>query len=479
MEKFSPKHIPIICFLFLSLFFSGSYAGGLTAPGLKVEIHSVYGGGKQLPFWLLANQYGKYDTEKAAILSTVGIFGKGDGIGKWDFQYGMEGIGRINQGSATGWLHQAFGKAEYRKFLRIQAGVWEETFGNQYTPLSSGSIIWSQNARPMPKVEMGSAGFIDVPFTKGILQVKGALAHGWFEKDRHVEGVWLHHKYAAARTQFNFPLNINFAFHHFAMWGGKHPVFGQLPNDFDAYVSIFLAGKGGEDAPVSDQLNRAGNHIGSRHYGIDWQQPGYALNFYFQDIFEDGSGARWKNFPDGLWGVVWKNSNTAAPVVAVLYEYLQTTDQSGPVHQAVGLPGDDNYFNHGTYQSGWTHHLMTLGTPFITSPVYNQDVDHPANYRIWNNRVQVHHVGVHGKIIDMFSIVIKGSYAHNFGLHTSMEVPDDIFYFKTAHKQWHWILDLSYEPRSVLRFNFKISSDRGRLHGDNLAAFFGLKYVFM
>jgi hypothetical protein len=478
MIFFFSKHITLVCFLLLSsLFFPALSALEITAPALKFEVSSHYGAGSQLPFWLLSNQYGKYNTDKSGILSSVAIFGNGGTLENWGFGYGLEGVGRVTQGLTTGWLHQAFGKAEYRKFLRFQAGVWEETFGNQYTPLSSGSIIWSQNARPMPKVEIGSAGYVDVPFTKGLFQGKGALAHGWFEKDRYVEGVWLHHKYAAARTRFDFPLNFNFAFHHFAMWGGNHPVFGQLPSDLDAFTQIFLVGKGGDDAPVSDQLNRSGNHIGSRHYGIDWQQPGYAINIYFQDIYEDGSGARWKNFPDGLWGVVWKNSNTAAPIVAVLYEYLQTTNQSGAVHQAVGLPGDDNYFNHSIYRSGWTHHIMTIGTPFITSPVYLQSIENPENYRMWNNRVRVHYLGIMGRLTQSIDYKFRISYAENKGLFASNITVPEQFLFENPLDQVSWMAEINYLfPSEKWQLKTIIAGDTGEMYGNNFALQLGVVY---
>jgi hypothetical protein len=39
--------------------------------------------------------------------------------------------------------------------------------------------------------------------------------------------------------------------------------------------------------------------------------------------------------------------NTRKPVQAVVYEFLQTTHQSGPEHVLGELTGNDNYFNHG------------------------------------------------------------------------------------------------------------------------------------
>ena len=81
----------------------------------------------------------------------------------------------------------------------------------------------------------------------------------------------------------------------------------------------------------------------------------------------------------------------------LLVEYIQTTWQSGPVHDLSGpikLVGDDDYFNHYIYMSGWTYHRMTLGNT----------VGHFANYndenqtRLTNNRVKGYHVGWGGVV---------------------------------------------------------------------------------
>jgi hypothetical protein len=39
-------------------------------------------------------------------------------------------------------------------------------------PLSSGSLLYSGNARPIPKVAV-SSDYIPVPFTKGYIEYKG------------------------------------------------------------------------------------------------------------------------------------------------------------------------------------------------------------------------------------------------------------------------------------------------------------------
>jgi hypothetical protein len=61
-------------------------------------------------------------------------------------------------------------------FMQVPA---VETFGNQYDPLSSGSLLYSGNARPMPKVAAYS-DYMPVPYSRGYIEFKGYLFHGWY-----------------------------------------------------------------------------------------------------------------------------------------------------------------------------------------------------------------------------------------------------------------------------------------------------------
>ncbi|TVQ06455.1 MAG: hypothetical protein EA361_19780 [Bacteroidetes bacterium] len=446
-------------------------------PEIQLEVTGHTGSGGQMPFWMVSNQHGKYSLDGTGAMAGLRFISQGDTTREWNFAYGLEALSRLDNSSKL-WIQQGWAELNYRQLIRLRAGIQEETFGNEYSPLSTGSVIWSGNARPLPKLEMGTAGFVNVPFTDGLFQIKGSLAHGWFEKDRYVENVWLHQKYAAARTRLDFPLNFYFAYHHFAHWGGDHPVHGKLPTDLNSYLKVFFIRKGDEDSPHSWQLNRFGNHIGSRHYGIDWEREQYEINFYFQDVYEDGSGGRMKNYPDGLWGMVWKNKKNDAPLLAVLYEYLQTTDQSGPMHdRELSLGGDDNYFNHGIYHSGWTHYRMTIGTPFITSPLFNQDIDHPSNIRIWNNRVRAHHFGVEGFLFKDLSYRMRMSYSKNEGIYASNITVPEVFSFDGPRYQWSWRTDWSYRfERQNITATLSVAGDKGSMYGDNLGVMLGMRY---
>ena len=106
-----------------------------------------------------------------------------------------------------------------------------------------------------------------------------------------------------------------------------------------------------------------------------------------------------------------------------MFEYFQTTNQSGPIHWDSGdypepirsqitdkVTGVDEYYNHAFYD-GYAHYGMTPGNPLITSPIYNKD----GNLGFRDNRVKAWHLGVNGEITDRLSYLAKGSYREGLG----------------------------------------------------------------
>ena len=163
----------------------------------------------------------------------------------------------------------------------------------------------------------------------------------------------------------------------------------------------------------NDQQNAQGNHVGSQQLMLTGKGQGWEVSAYWQNFFEDnfafiGMG---KNLADGLWGVCMKQ--TRWPFIqGVTYEFLNTTDQSGPWHDRDGLcyAGNDCYYQNSVFKNGWNYFYRSMGTPYITSPLYNTD----GTVHTLNSRVRVHHIGVRGDIYG-FRYRIKASYARNYG----------------------------------------------------------------
>ncbi len=418
--------------------------------------------GRAAPFWLLSNREGKFlpENSSAAALD-LSLFADPDTTRAISVAYGLELYGLMGSRNDF-WIHQAYGLLRYKSLLHLRAGRWTEIVGSKEPELSTGSVIWSGNTRPMWKVEIATPGYIDVPLTRGYLEVKGLLSHGWFEADRHVKDVWMHHKNIYLRLGGTLPVNITYGFNHYAQWGGTPPSGTPYPSDLNAYYRIFFNRAGDPDDPATPggwAINKFGNTLGSRNYGIDLNRERFKAGIYQQDVFEDGSGLRRQNFPDGLWGAYVRFTDERHLLQAVVYEFLHTKDQSGPTHDdpdgnVVG--GNDNYFNHGHYRSGWTYFGFTIGTPLITSPILND----PASDRITNNRVLAHHVGIEGFFSETLSYRALATYSRNYGRHP---VP-----FEPPIDQLSLMLELKRPlPWYGLQAGITVAADVGRMYGDN------------
>jgi len=140
------------------------------------------GGGSIAPFLSTANQHDRYSTSPNS-LSVWGTAHKGLKMTRtFDYGFGLELDGNVSKSDNRLFPGEYYvqGKAY---FLNMYVGSKREVFGNQDAELSSGGMIWSQNSRPMPKISIETNGYLDVPYTKGYLAVKGGLSHGWFDEN--------------------------------------------------------------------------------------------------------------------------------------------------------------------------------------------------------------------------------------------------------------------------------------------------------
>ena len=82
------------------------------------------------------------------------------------------------------------------------------------------------------------------------------------------ENPCLHHKNVYVRVGGDLPIHDHYGFHHYAMWGGTSPEYGDLPDSWDTYKKIFLARKREkENAPI--QGWSIDGEIGGGEQGLD------------------------------------------------------------------------------------------------------------------------------------------------------------------------------------------------------------------
>ena len=232
--------------------------------------------------------------------------------------------------------------------------------------LSSGSMLVSKNAEPMPKIGLLSSHSFDKN-----RNINFGISHALFDKSNfYISPPMLHEKFIYLNFDYN-QTHFSIGLIHEAMWGGSTKKYGEFPNSFKDFLKVFIAA----DGPLLDgepHANSLGNHLGVWDFQYRKTTDSKILKLYYQHFFEDTSGLRFANRFDGLWGIELSNYiyNTN-----LLIEYIDTTNQNRDPPYV-----NDYYYSNYQYDSGWTYKGYVLGNPFIDA--------------IKNNPSKVIHAGI-------------------------------------------------------------------------------------
>ncbi|GAB2597530.1 hypothetical protein GCM10027190_52010 [Spirosoma areae] len=385
-------------------------------------------------------------------------------------------------------LPEAYLKGRFGAF-EFYAGRRKEIVGLVDTLLTTGAYAWSGNALPIPKIQIGLPAFTPIPFTKGLIAVLGAFAHGWFERaDRLVKGSYLHHKYLYMRLgkpawRFKFYTGFN----HQVIWAGYADpnvlgpvvaVDGRLPSSLRYYPAVILGTRGlfdpNDKNVTSFEDNRIGNHLGSLDVAVEIALNQWNLLAYRQFVYDDGSLFYGTNLADGLNGIRLKNIEKPDGSVIFLrqitVEYLFTGSQGGDefIIDNPQRRGRDDYFNHSQFVDGWTYFGRAIGSPFLTP---QQEVVPSLSSRIGivNNRISVYHLGVSALVLDKVNMTARLSYGQNAGTYS---VP-----YVAIPKQFSGLLTASI-PLNVFGgaiLNGSFAIDAGGLLPSSVGAYVGLR----
>ena len=291
----------------------------------------------------------------------------------------------------------------------------------------------------------------------------------------YATGVYYHQKHLYIRSNPDKPFFVTVGIEHIAQFGGTgystetgELVGKEKASNLKAFWKVIL--------PVGDSNyfeNDAmedwvyGNHIGSMTVQLGWNiNKDHQVQAYIDDPFEDGSGIRKGNGWDGLWGLQYKNKAEGRQYVrGAVLEYLQTTNQSGPLHWDSGdypepirsqitelVTGNDNYYNHSFY-GAYDHYGMAMGNALLASPIYNKDGF--ADFR--DTRVKAWHAGVNGEITDHLSYLVKASYREGWGTYSNPLVQ--------KHHSFDAMLQGIYTI-GPWQFSGAYAFDKGNIYGD-------------
>lgn len=389
---------------------------------------TAYGSNRTgLPFWVHANQFGTVPQRDRPLLGRLGLehywsISKRNERNLWRGGLGLEVAGNFaNEKKFL--LPQLHGTLRY-KHWEVFVGRKKQVVGLADTTLGTGSYAWSSNALPIPKIQIGTTRFVDVPYTNGWVAVNTFYSDGFFEKGRpFTSGLKLHQKAFYARIGGrNSRLKFLGGFNHQVQWGGRSPFEtkdGEMPDGFRNYLYV-ITGKAspvGNDLTEFDLQNRIGNHLGSIDLAVQYLGYEYSWFIYRQHIYEDGSLAKFLNIADGLNGIAIKKQHSygaAFEVTDMVLEFLFTKSQGGSIWDLSTVLGRDNYFNHSQVRDGWSYFGRTIGTPFIP-PTSDTDWKWPAYSFTSNNRVSVFHLGIKGTLCQKLYWESKLSYSTNEG----------------------------------------------------------------
>lgn len=269
------------------------------------------------------------------------------------------------------------------------------------------NILWSLNAQALPGIQINTKRPIYFSENK-ILGFEATWNEYLMGRQESVRNARVHHK--SLRLLFNATKGWNFkvGIQHVAQWGGVSKFHGEQSTKFKDYLRVISGRSGGEGALEDEKANVLGNHIGSYELFINKKISNYNLGFIYNSIFEDGSGSRLANFPDGRYGLKLGRDNKKYWWNTILYEFYYSKNQSQTIPHLF-----DNYFNNYIYSTGWTYQKRVIGVPFFT-------IDYPeggqlSKLSIWNNAVIVHHLGVSGFAFKKRPYKVLLSLRNNYG----------------------------------------------------------------
>jgi len=473
--------------LSLILFFPTQIHAQLTKPDLSFETYGVVSSSGTTPFWLQSNRHGMFAPDGSHILTRfqahgLETFGGSDGD-RFTLRYGADLIARPGPSSTLSFNQGYLRLDAWGLFL--QAGRFHNTSPIHDEELGMGSLGVSGNATPIPQIRAGLANWTSIPFTRDFIQIKGHVAHGWMENGRYASDVLYHEKVGHAKFGGDFWLNIYGGLAQYAFWGGTMANGTDIPNSFSDFWRVFFALKGDENAPIGMQNYAYGNHRGAWDFGFFLDFKDFDINVYRQFPLETRDNLKLKSYMDALTGVsIDFGSDLEIPIISVVYEYLYTKYQDGPRRpndnpdssvEIDPFRGNENYYNHHIYRTGWVYNRRTIGNPlFIPSS--------DPRIGVFNNRIVAHHLGVKFALPGNVIMTTKGTFSRNYGKRWDNRVPEDPekdALFDPYINQWSFLTRIEIPAvfrNTPLTFIAEAGLDNGLLVGDQFGMILGLRW---
>jgi len=503
------KFVLISALMLMSIRFD-MYSEDAKDIGYSVGILTNASTGRMSPYMIGSWNDGRMPMKNSAMLdvsvekkmSMTGRFGWGVGVEvmagyQHDADYmrfdGLTGQwGQKEMKPAAISLHTIYAEARYRS-LYAMAGM--KAFSSKIVDdrLSSGDLVRSNNARPIPGVTIGFVDFQDIPLTNGWLQIDGQIMYGKFTdnafRDKQfnhyygleVNDIYYTYKYCYFRTKPSERFSVIFGMQTAGQFGGesrfyrKGEIVSENVNGFkvkDIFKMFF---------PMQGNGNSfyEGNSLGAWSLRARYTLLSESeIAVYWEKFFEDGSGIGCRTGWDGLYGAQFTLSDKSW-LSSVVVEYLDFRNQSGPMHWAPGdmsgstinseATGGDNYYNNDSF-GPYTNYGMSIGSSMPVSPIYNADGYPEFLY----NRMRGAHFAVMGYPADMLFYKFMAGWQKGYA---NGRIP-----LAHAESNFSVMAELGWNAARLLpgvSVGCKLALDHGRLRGDNFGALLSVKYTGM
>ncbi len=399
------------------------------------------------------------------------------------------------EGMPYAWIQQLWGAVKYRGVF-LQAGMREGQSLLVDNSLSSGDLISGNSARPVAQVRLGLVNFQNIPFTRDWVQIIGTIAYGkmcdgsYLRNHYNYWNYWCSHitlgslyvyRNVYFRTNPSKPFSVTIGAQCSSFFGGtseyysKGKVSGSFRNSesLKTFFRMIIPKRGTGNDGYYD-----GSSVGSWDLRARYALAGgHEVSGYFQWLWEDGSSMARRNKGNGLWGIEYRRTSPGRHILrAAVAEYIDFRDQSGPIHWAPGdhpgtditgeATGADEYYNNSSMNS-YMHFGMSMGTPFVPSPIYNTD----GFMFFRNTRANGFHLAAEGDISEQFDWKAAVSYCRAFG--TPRIPAHDIKHNTSALAQVGWHGTGCLDGISATG---ALSFDTGKLRGNNFGVMVSLSY---
>jgi hypothetical protein len=484
------KHLFILPLVLCATVAAGS---AQTADGRQTEWHyrteafASAASGNYTPFWMVSNRNGIVPLEAGNAYLSGGLFYNrrfANGI-RWNSGADIA-VATPRYQNLT--IRQLYTEVAYRSLL-LTVGSKEQYHSLWDKELSSGDMVRSGNARPIPEIRASIPAYTPAPYSKGWLSVKGDFSVGrsfdtgyleLFTKDSrsyYVQNVLWHHKslyFRIASPARRIPVSLEIGLQHGAQWGGvsTNPRIASQPQTLSDFARVILGMEGGKGSTASDSINVLGNHYGSYDLKLTYEGDRWTLIAYHQRYFEDKSGTIFGNGWDGLWGV--QLNLPAVPWLhKIVIETVDTRNQTGPFHfiafdhekhPGVGGGGDD-YYNNGEYTTGLSYFNRGAGSPLLPSPEYNAD----GTVGFKNTRLISRHLGLSGELSPRWTYRLLLTLTDSWGRPYRP--------FRDNKTGTSTLLEIGFRPPRLPGWLFTASAgmDSGTLLNNNQSKGFGLR----